>query len=140
MGVAAHTVVVDVDRLRELLGPRPVEARKPAAAPTADGQELRALARELLVVLKEEAVSRTGFRPISGVSDNTLVIGAQHFAELLGVKLSAFWSLTQEPGFPRARTRRGGGRKRVWLRSEAEEHVRNLPLAPAGGGGTEDED
>lgn len=132
MGGAAHTVVVDVDRLRELLGPRPVDARKPAIAPAADGQELRALARELLVVLKEEAVSRTGFRPIAGVSDNALVIEARHFAQLLGVKLTAFWTLTKEPGFPKARTRRGGGRKRVWDRSEAEEHIRNLPLFQAG--------
>lgn len=71
------------------------------------------------------------------LTPNTLVLEPRHFAELLGVRMTAFWDAARtDPAFPKARARRGAGRKRVYLRSEAEEYIRNLPIFQATGAGS----
>jgi len=65
------------------------------------------------------------------LTPNTLVLEPRHFAEMLGVKMTAFWVAAQDPAFPKARARRGAGRRRVYLRIEAEEYIRSLPLFEA---------
>jgi hypothetical protein len=75
------------------------------------------------------------------LTPNTLVLEPRHFAELLGVRMTAFWDLARtDPTFPKARSRRGAGRRRVYLRSEAEVYIANLPLfVDAGAGSAGDE-